>query len=36
MQYMLLLAAVIAIFAFCWFLMGKLDCFLESDHHKLE
>ena len=36
MQYMLLLAAVIAIFAFCWFLMGKLDCFLESDHHKQE
>lgn len=33
MQDMLLLAAVAVTFAFGWFLMGKLDCFLDSNSH---
>ena len=36
MQNVLLLAAVAAAFAFGWFLVGKLDCFLEADCHVQE
>lgn len=36
MQNVLLLAAVAATFIFGWFLMGKLDCFLEVNRHAQE
>lgn len=36
MQDVLLLAAVAVTFVFGWFLMGKLDCFLESNRHRQE
>ena len=36
MQDVLLLAVVAATFAFGWFLVGKLDRFLESNHHMQE
>lgn len=36
MQDVLLLVAVVVTFAFGWFLMGKLDCFLESNRHMQE
>ena len=31
MQDILLIAAVVAVFAFGWYLTGKLDAFLESN-----
>ena len=36
MQDVLLIVAVAVIFAFGWFLMGKVDCFLEANHHARE
>lgn len=36
MQDVLLLLAVAVTFAFGWFLMGKLDCYLESNRHMQE
>ena len=36
MQDVLLLAAAAVTFAFGWFLMGKLDCFLESNRSMQE
>ena len=36
MQDVLLLVTVAVMFAFGWFLMGKLDCFLESNRHRQE
>ena len=36
MQDVLLLVTVSVMFAFGWFLMGRLDCFLESNRHRQE
>lgn len=36
MQYVLLIAVVAAAFVFGWFLMGKLDRFLEANCHRQE